>query len=111
MKKNEDLTEKMKFLFESGKTKEGETEEQRKERIKKVIEDKKKSPINVLGPDLFDLLFGRLDFQILIKNVKIYLEFNKIKRPDLNFPASFSTMLHLKEVSIAAVIFLFIDLA
>lgn len=42
--------------------------------------------INILGPELYELIFGRLNFRIRLSNIKIYLE------NDTRFPRSMNSL-------------------
>jgi len=69
----------------------------------KKIEDQKKEGFNILGPELWELILGRIDFKIKIQNIKIYLEFEKEKHPLIKYDDSFSVLFQLKELSLCTV--------
>jgi len=76
----------------------------------KVEEDQ--SMPNILGPELYELIFGRLDFKIRVENIKIYYEYNHTtvsgtQGSDLSLQKSFSVLLHLNRFTLTSVIKLF----
>lgn len=64
-------------------------------------------PPNVFGPELYELVFGRLDFKIKINNVKIYYENDHSEKNDfgnkVEFQKSFSIMFNIKGLSLTSV--------
>jgi len=58
------------------------------------------SGVNILGPELYQLVFGRLNFKIRFSNIKIYFE-NDIRVPrGINtLPEPFSILIHLRGFS------------
>ena len=75
----------------------GETQvEKSKEERKKMIDDAKKEKMNILGFDLYEIIFGRLEFKIEISNTKVYLEFDKVRNKQVAFQESFSALFQIK---------------
>lgn len=65
------------------------------------------APPNVFGPELYELVFGRLDFKIKINNVKIYYENDHTQKSEfgnkVEFQQSFSIMFNLKGLNLVSV--------
>lgn len=75
----------------------------------KELEKKKKQAqsseegINILGPELYELIFGRLNFKIKLSNIKIYLENDTRVPRNLNtLDKSFSIALMLKNFNFSS---------
>lgn len=98
------LTSKMKSLFNAGKLGYDDPSPNSNSNT-----NNSEAP-NLIGEELFDLIFGRLYFNIKVKNLKIYFEFDKDKRPNLNFMDTYSLLVQLKEMSINSVKFMGVNL-
>lgn len=86
-------------------TKKNIREQTKKEQQKKDGEEP--APPNVMGPELYELVFGRLDFKIRINNVKIYYENDHSQKSQfgnkVEFQKTFSIMFNLKGLSLLSV--------
>lgn len=86
-------------------TKKNIREQTKKQEQKENGEDP--APPNVMGPELYELVFGRLDFKIKINNVKIYYENDHSQKNQygnkVEFQKSFSIMFNLKGLNLLSV--------
>lgn len=72
------------------------------ERKKKMTESSEEG-INILGPELYELIFGRLNFKIRLSNIKIYLENDtRVPRSLNTFDKPFSIALILKNFNFSS---------
>ena len=74
--------------------------ENRKEVEKKKKLKEEEDGVNILGPELYELVFGRLSFKIRLSNIKIYFENdNRVPRGINSVDQPFSILLHLRGFS------------
>ena len=70
---------------------------------KKQMTQSSEEGINILGPELYELIFGRLNFKIRLSNIKIYLENDtRIPRNLNTLNKSFSIALVLKNFNFSS---------
>lgn len=125
------IEDKRKFIFQEPQQQQGQKNDENngessqiqdpgkgmptKENIREMNEKGKdeqseQAPPNVMGSELYELIFGRLNFQIKINNVKIYYENDHSQKSEfgnkVEFQKSFSIMFNIKGLNLVSVIFL-----
>jgi hypothetical protein len=94
------------MIFRPGERQEPPEMSEMENSAKSQKEQEEQSAPNILGPELYELVFGRLDFKIVIENVKIYYEYNHFSHQgvkDLSLQKSFSVLFQLSDFTFTSV--------
>ena len=77
---------------------EHEMHKEKKQLVKEELVVGEEMTVNILGPELNELLLGRLNFKVIFKNIKVYVEYDRSQMgPEYGFGQSFTICLTLKD--------------